>query len=374
MADDVLLLTGATGFLGGELLARLLVEEPRRRMLALVRADDDAAAQARLDGIVEGLGGAAGDVEAVRAELTAPHLGLSPAAEDALRAEVTTIVHCAASVSFTLPLGPSRQINVDGTRRMLALARRSPRLERFVHVSTAYVAGRARGAFGGDDLERGQPFRNAYEESKHEAEVLVREAARQLPAVQVVRPSIVVGDRATGWTSSFNVVYQPLRAFSRGLYEVLPGDLDAPVDVVSVDYVADAMLALLGAPPRGGLETFPLVAGADAASVGELVGLAARYYDREPPAIVPPALFHGLLAPIVRRRGEAARAVLEKSAVYFPYFAVETRFEDEAARGRMAAHGLAPSPLRDYLPRLLDFAAAARWGKRLPTRASVVAT
>ena len=366
---EVLLVTGATGFLGQELLARLLRDGTEGEVLALVRAEDDAAAQARVDAIATGLGLPAGSIEAVRGELTQPHLGLSVAAEDALRARVTRILHCAASVSFTLPLEVARQINVVGTRRMLRLARRCPHLERFAYVSTAYVAGRARGAFGGRDLERGQAFRNSYEQSKNEAEALVRAAAEQLPATQVFRPSIVVGDRETGWTTSFNVVYQPLRAFSRGLYEVLPGDLDAPVDVVSIDYVADAICALLAEPARGGLETHPLVSGPDAARVGELVALASEYYERPAPTIVPAPLFHALVAPLARARGGAAlSAVLDGSAQYFPYFSVETRFEDGPTRRRLAAHGLAPSPLREYLPKLLDFAARARWGKRLPPR------
>ncbi len=369
MTSEVLLLTGATGFLGQELLARLLADGTDRELLALVRAPDDAAAQARVDAILAGLGAPAGAVEAVRGELTQPHLGLDVATQDALAARVTKVVHCAASVSFTLPIERAREINVVGTRRMLALARRCARLERFAYVSTAYVAGHARGAFAGTDLDDGQAFRNSYEQSKNEAEALVRAAANQLPAVQVFRPSIVVGDRATGWTTSFNVVYQPLRAFSRGLYDVLPGDLDAPVDIVSIDYVADAICALLGEPVRGGLETHPLVSGADATHVGELVELASAYYERPAPTIVPAPLFNALVVPLARLRGSAAqRAVLDGSAQYFPYFSVACRFEDGPTRARLARHGIAPSPLREYLPRLLDFAAAARWGKRLPPR------
>ena len=56
-----------------------------------------------------------------------------------IQEEVTTVVHCGASISFDLPLEEARRINVDGTRAVLDLAGRAG--ARVVHVSTAYVAG-----------------------------------------------------------------------------------------------------------------------------------------------------------------------------------------------------------------------------------------
>jgi long-chain acyl-CoA synthetase len=314
-------------------------------------------------------------VVGVPSDLTAPGLGLEGRWANRLAAEVTTIVHCAASVSFSMPLPESRLINVEGTRRILALARRCGRLERLAYVSTAYVGGRHRGAFGADDLDRGQRFRNPYEQSKQEAEVLVRAAGDELP-VQVFRPSIVVGDRRTGWTSSFNVLYQPLRAFSRGMYAVLPGRMKAPVDVVPVDYVADGICALMEdpAPPLGRPETHNLTSGAEAATVGELTDLASSYFEREPPRIVDPVLWKYVMEPMLRSRAPAAtRAVLEHSGVFFPYFSVETWFEDAPTRARLRRHGITASSLPTYLPKLLDFAVATRWGKKLPSRADVMA-
>ena len=129
---------------------------------------------------------------------------------------MSTIVHCAASVSFDLPLGEARAINLEGTRRMLefaGLVRESGGLERYGHVSTAYVAGTHAGRFAECDLDVGQGFRNSYEQSKFEAEQLVR-SQDGLPFT-ILRPSIVVGDRRSGWTSAFNVLYWPLRAFAR---------------------------------------------------------------------------------------------------------------------------------------------------------------
>ena len=125
------------------------------------------------------------------------------------------MLHCAASVSFDLPLDESRSVNVEGTRRMLEFARGCPGLERFSYVSTAYVAGEPGGLFREDELAVGQRFRNPYERSKFEAELALRSEGRDLP-LQILRPSIVVGDSSTGRTSSFNVLYGPLKALARG--------------------------------------------------------------------------------------------------------------------------------------------------------------
>jgi long-chain acyl-CoA synthetase len=371
--NATLLLTGATGFLGSELLARVL-EGGDRPVVALVRAGDDRAAQERVDALVAGVvgeAGAPGRVTGLAADLTRDGLGLAPAVVDDLARHVTTVVHCAASVSFSLALEESRAINVDGTRRVLELARAcargtGSRFDRFAYVSTAFVSGSHRGVFGPDDLEKGQGFRNPYEQSKYECELLVRAAAAELP-IQVFRPSIVVGDRRSGWTSSFNVLYQPLRAFSRGMYSILPGRLKAPVDVVPIDYVADALWALL-ARPLPASRTHLLVAGRQAATVDQLVDAASSYFGRPGPRIVDPTLFRCAIAPLLRRRGGSMRAVLEHSSVYFPYFNVRTWFDDQATDALLAQQGISVTPLRDYLPRLLDFAVATRWGKRVPSR------
>jgi long-chain acyl-CoA synthetase len=342
-------LTGATGFVGGEVLVRLL-ERTDREVVALVRADDAAAARARLYGVLERLGveAEAGRVHAVAGDITAD----GPWLDDAVAARVGSIVHCAASVSFSLGLDESRVINVEGTRRVLDLAERVPGLERLVHVSTAYVAGTHEGPFGEDDHDVGQGFRNAYERSKWEAEGLVR-ARTHLPW-SIVRPSIVVGDSRTGWTSAFNVLYYPLQAYSRGLATEVPADADAFVDVVPVDHVADGILAALEAPRTG---TYGLVAGESVAKVGELAEMVGRYFDRPPPALVNDETYGG------------PSPAAEGLAVFFPYFSVQARFGDARAREL----GLQAPPLHDYFDRLMDYAVAARWGKRDPGRGVAVA-
>jgi len=357
-------LTGATGFIGMEVLLRLAARgEP---VLALVRGAGDEDAARRLAAALDLVGVPHEQrhlVAAVRGDLTAPGLGLSAAARERVVSEADAVVHGAASVSFALALEQARLINVTGTRRVLELARElhaGDRLRRVVHVSTAYVAGRTEGRFRERQLYAGQRFRNTYEQTKLEAEALLARAGAGLPLV-IARPSIVVGESDTGWTPAFNVLYWPLRAFARGLLPVVPADPAARVDVVPVDHVADALvhLALDDRTTAGALH---LAAGDDAATVGELVDLACAAFGRGRPAILDD---HRVRQELAARSDEAAR--------YLDYFRVRTVFDTARSRALLAPAGRVPPPLGNYFAALAAHAADARWGKALRPRPAVAA-
>ena len=368
-ADRTVLLTGATGFVGMELLARYL-ERTERSVLTIVRAGSDEAASERIDAVLENLfgyraGQYADRVTAVAGDLTAPRLGLDSARWEWLAGESTMIVHCAASVSFNQSLEDARAINVEGTRRMLELAGRSRDLgvlERYAQISTAFVAGTHVGPFYECDLDVGQTFNNSYEQSKFESEQLVR-SSPGLPFT-ILRPSIVVGDSTSGWTAAFNVLYWPLRALARGLFPAVPAIASAPVDVVSIDYVADGIHELCESGAVG--QTYHLTAGAEASTIGEIADLASVYFSQPRPKLLPVAEFesleHGL-----------GRSMLEEGRMYFPYFCLAATFEDAFTRARLEPAGISVSPLRDYMGRLLDFATRARWGKHPIARAEALA-
>lgn len=345
--SGALLLTGGTGFLGMELLARALEAGDGPDIYVTVRATDPNAAQLRLCETVGRLyetpPESIGRLRAVCADLTAPGLGLSAPARRSIAADVERVVHCAASISFTLPLEEAREINVTGTERVLELAQRLPRLERLVHVSTAYVAGRAPVFFGEDDVGGGD-FRNTYEQTKLEAEVAVT-AAGDLPTA-IVRPSIVVGESDSGWTSAFNVLYWPLQAFARGLLQSVPADPGGVVDMVPVDHVAELIERVTFADEAGG--RYHAVADGRAVRVDELVDAVCTELGRPRPELSEP----GSLPDD------------HPAGVFAPYFDVATHFDDARAR---ALVGQAPEPL-SYLSRLLGYGTAARWGKRPLTR------
>jgi nucleoside-diphosphate-sugar epimerase len=184
-----LLMTGATGFLGRNLLSMLATEFPRRRLLALCRSDTAAEQlwHAHQGGNSEQLG-------IIRGDIDLPGLGLST--EDlADLSGVTEVWHVAASTSFDdRDRSAIFHTNVGGTSHVLSVAQKLPQLARFYYVSTAYVAGTAGGLILEDELPAPSGFRNAYEESKWTAEKAVRESG--LPFI-ILRPSIVMGDSRT---------------------------------------------------------------------------------------------------------------------------------------------------------------------------------
>jgi thioester reductase-like protein len=373
--SDAVFLTGATGFVGMELLARYL-ERTERRVYALVRGADDREVEARMTRTLVSMFGPAnpyaGRVVAVRGDIMRAGLGIAGGL-DWLAGQVSEIVHGAASVSFDQELQIMRAINVDGTQRVLEFAERCHArgaLRRVSYISTAYVAGEHVGCFSEDELDVGQRFRNTYEQSKFEAECLIARSHWRLP-VTIFRPSIIVGERDSGWTSSFNVLYWPLRAFARGAYFALPARGEAPVDVVPVDYVADAIFALSRAPEAAG-STFHLTAGASVSSVGELVDLATAFFRRPAPHLIEPSLYSRVVHPILLRGAadERSRRALLRSEIFFPYFAMQVGFDDRRARVALRGAGVATTPLGSYFDRLVRFALAAEWGRRRIARAT----
>jgi long-chain acyl-CoA synthetase len=370
-------MTGATGFLGMVLLARYL-EETDRRIFALVRAATERQAAARLRRTLHGLFGPGHPyghrVVAVRGDITRAGMAIGRR-RDALAEKIGEIVHGAATVSFSLGLDASRAVNVEGTRQILqfaSLCHARGGLRRLSYISTAYVAGEHTGCFSEDDLDVGQSFRNGYEQSKFEAEGLVAQWRDRLP-ITIMRPGIIVGERDSGWTAAFNVLYWPLRAFARGTYSTLPGRREAPVDVVPVDWVADAIFALSQAPDAEDA-TFHLTAGDQASTVGELATLAGAFFGRPAPRLIDPLLYGRVVHPVLlrARQDERARRLLQRSEMFFPYFAIRTRYDDRRARIALRGTGIRLTPLREYFDRLMQFALAADWGRRQVGRAAAV--
>lgn len=362
-----MLLTGATGFLGMELLVRA-VEADTHDVICVIRAEDDAHAARRLS---DTLGRLYGDdvpeaahrrLRAVAGDLERDGLGLGTTARADVGATVTRIVHSAATISFDLPLEEARAVNVAGTRQVLALGQAlhaEGRLERYVHVSTAYVAGCHAGAVTEEDREVAGPPRNTYEQTKREAEGHVLAAMDAgLPAV-IARPSIVVGDSHTGWTPAFNVLYFPLRALARRLLVEVPADPASLVDAVPIDFVADAIthLATTTEPVSG---VYHLTAGDDVPSLSEMLDVACAILGCPSPRVEAPATVAD------------ADAGDHQGGVFVPYFDVHTHYDTARARAVLEPAGISCPPLLSYFTRLTDYALAANWGKAGVCRAEAV--
>ena len=218
-----------------------------------------------------------------------------------------TVVHSAASVSFTLPLEEAREINLEGTRRMVEFAQMAQDcggLERYGHVSTAYVAGTYDGRFAERDLDVGQEFNNSYEQSKFEAEQLVRShrTCRRRSCAPASSSATVAAAGRRRSTSCTGRCGRLRGACSRPS----PRSPSAPVDVVSVDYVADGIYEIV--EHSGGIgETYHLTAGVQASTIAEISQLASHYFSRPAPRVLDAGRVRGRGERVQRRNGDRGR-------------------------------------------------------------------
>lgn len=358
-------LTGATGFLGREIVLHLLSHEPDTQLTLLIRGKDDADAARRGDKLLAELGASRhrDRVRTLRADIEQERLGLDAKTWSALAERTDSIIHGAASVSFTLPIDEARNVNVEGTRRILDLAKAGG--ARLDYVGTSYVAGERRGIAREDELDVGQSFRNTYEQTKMEAEKLVR-ARMSEQAIAIHRPSIIVGDSQTGRTASFKVLYWPLKIYAQGFARVVPGRRSTPVDVVPSDYVVRAIAALRKRPDAIG-RTHHLAAGVGRDStVGELTDLASRFFGVAKPVFVNPRYFIDWVRPAIDRFawGKFKHRMIT-ARVYTPYLNLDLRFDTRNARAALAGTGIEVPDVRDYFSTLFRFCVETDWGRRL---------
>jgi long-chain acyl-CoA synthetase len=379
------LITGATGFIGGELLKRMIKRETRA-IVCLVRAKSPAEAAARGETVLEGVFGRAAPkrlaarIEWVAGDVERPRLGLDEATWAGLAADLEEVYHCAASTSFDQTYEDARRINFVGVQGIVelveaAVALGGGRFRRLHHVSTAYVAGKTPG-----DVEAGflpeddaSLFRNTYERTKAQAERYLRERMDRLP-VTIYRPSIVVGDSRSGKTSSWNVVYYPMRLMAWGRLPFASHGGRSLLDVVPVDHVVESILALGRREDTRG-ETYHLTAGEDALTVQDVIdhtyaGLSrrrGREVEVGTTALGP--LAWSLLTSALRLFGSAkTRKALDGFDVYVDYTRCETSFSTLRERALLASEGVASPEPQEFFPRIVDYALAENFGKPLPAR------
>ena len=350
-----LLMTGFPGFLGSALLPRLLARRPRVRAVCLVQPQHAVLARSRVKELEVTDPHTAGRIRLVEGDITVAGLGLAPAERSRLR-DVTEVWHLAAVYDLAVTPSVARRVNVGGTANVLSLCRELRGLRRLHYVSTCYVSGRFDGEFTEDALEVGQEFRNHYEETKYEAELLVRKAmADDVPAT-VYRPGIVVGDSRTGATQKYDGPYF-LAAFlaRQPSLAVVPavGDADSVrVCLVPRDFVVGAMDELSVLPDSVG-RTYALV-DPDPPTAREVVTTFARHKGARVLWMpLPLGPVHALVA-----RVPGMQRLLGLPAEALDYFASPTTYATSNTTRDLTASGLTCPPFESYAGRLLDFMTA----------------
>lgn len=354
--DGVTLITGGDGYLGLRVARRLRAEGAR--LVQTVRALDRAQLAAKAGALRAALGP---DVEVVAADVTTP----DPfAAVDV--APITRIVHAAAVTRFNVPEDLARATNVEGTARVVELARRCPRLERLVVLSTVYSSGLASGP-ADETLTPGDAgFANFYEWSKWESEQLA--AAAGLPLV-IARVSTVIADDPSGTVSQYNAVHNTLRLYFYGLLSLMPGEHDTPVYFVTGDSAADGVVRLLAAhAPLGVFHVCPDRAAS--ATLGEFVDLAFAEYERHEhfrrrrvlrPLFCAIEAFDDLVAASRTFRGSPVNQALESVSPFARQLYVHKDVSNERLR-RVWPDYAAPDP-RAFITATAAHLVTTRWGR-----------
>ncbi len=347
-----ILFTGFPGFIGRRLVARILQREGSAELVCLVQSKFLAQARAEADRIVSRLGLERSRLSMLAGDITQPQLGLGEGYA-ALAERVAEVWHLAAVYDLAVGEDLARKVNVEGTQHVLELCRAAPSLERLVYYSTCYVAGTRTGLVREDDLVHGQGFKNFYESTKFAAEVLVRQAMEKGLKAVIIRPSIVVGDSKTGETDKFDGPYNTFKFLYKLRALPLPmplvGPSDAEVNIVPVDFLVDATMAI--SEKREALGKTFQVADPRPIKAAALYDLACRLVTGRGAAgfSLPPALLERTLAV------GAVRGWLGVPKQVLAYFNHQTHFDTTNTLAMLEGTGIHAPAVKDYFPMLYRF-------------------
>jgi thioester reductase-like protein len=349
---SMILITGATTLIGAEIVRELLVR-PDVGSLLITMPAEEALQRLQLNRLEAYLGRMPNSIVPIAADSKESRFGLSQSEWQKVVSSIDAGFHCEQRETPDQNLALARASNVRPLENWLELLETNPNLH-LHHLSTAFVAGTRHGLFTEFDLDCGQNFHNAYERSKFEAEVLVRQSSFS-GRINIYRPSHTLGRAATGEAIELGGAYPLLSMMTKS--RILPGDPRASIDLVPVDYVAQAMASLANARAAG---TFHLAAGwARSLTIRQVADIAAKASGRSRgPRIIP----RGLAWPfrwvgssssggITRSLGfTMARDLLHQGAVFDTYL----------ADMNLRPIGIAPSQPESWLEHTLS----RRWDQK----------
>ncbi|KIL47493.1 SDR family oxidoreductase [Jeotgalibacillus campisalis] len=249
--------TGFPGFISEKLLKLWLSDSEEKRIYVLVLPSMLKKANEKIEKLLREASNKS-TIHVVEGDITKTDLGLPLPMKLHLQDQIQYVWHLAAVYDLAVDKALAYKVNVTGTYHVTEWVRNITGLKRYVYFSTAYIAGKREGAIRSDELLRPYQFRNYYEETKYEAEVLVQNYKKEIP-ITTLRPSIVRGD-SEGATTKFDGPYYLMNMIDRlKKFGPIPyiGKSSAELNVVPVDYVAKAA-DWLGRSTAGAGKTYHL--------------------------------------------------------------------------------------------------------------------
>jgi thioester reductase-like protein len=239
-------LTGATGFLGGELLVTLSLRKEIKKIYCLVRAKSEDDANNRLKHIFD-LHNDLFDPERIIpivANLTDDDL-INKLHTFSGLTDTNIIVHSAANTSFSKSADELiKKVNINGLESILIWAKGLKHLNTFLYIGTATICGKD--IKNETIFEEQSPNTHAhhlvtYTYTKMMGEMMLH---KYLPEekILVVRPSIIMGDSQHEIPRS-SVILWTLAAFN--YLRLIPVNPKSKIDIIPVDYAANAITSLL---------------------------------------------------------------------------------------------------------------------------------
>ncbi len=386
MHHNTTFITGATGFIAFELLKNIIENEPTGDLYVLIRANKNHTALYRFNQLLEELRGQHGvkncpdlsnRIHLIEGDITVQRFGMDLEAYTKLSQKIHRIYHIAASVHLTGALDKMRNINVAGTKTVLDFAlevQKNNTLQLVNYVSTAYVAGKRAGIIYENELTKNQSFNNNYENAKYEAELLVQEYAQKLP-IAIYRPSIVMGNSKTGWTKTFNVLYEPMKLVYFGLLKIAPADYNSIVDIVPVDYVAQGIYHISRQREKAISQTFHLTIGQGKSEsfpivikkiITNLFYWADHYQLKNPkkmPRLIKPVFFKYLAKCTAVFSSKKQKRKIKQMLTYTDYVSITKEFDTTNTEAILKPMGITCPTLEEYMDELCHYAVKKHFGK-----------
>ncbi|HWB68783.1 MAG TPA: SDR family oxidoreductase [Solirubrobacterales bacterium] len=353
-------LTGATGFIGRNLVERLLQREGT--IYALVRA----GSRGRLEELRTGFGADGARIVPVAGDLSQPGLGVSEEDLVTMRGDVDHFFHLAAVYDLTADAETQEIANVEGTRHAVELAG-AIEAGCFHQISSIAVAGLYDGVWREDMFEEAERLdTNPYFRTKHESERVVREECPR--PWRAYRPGIVIGDSRTGEIDKIDGPYYFFKLMQQAR-RVLPSWLPGigveggEINIVPVDFVAAALDHIAHEPGLDG-QAFSLT-DPNPHTAGEMVNIFAKVADVPQAAIrldsdlTEPAtslVRTGLrFFPPAKRVVKMALAEVGIPASALNYVNYPTSFDSSNAQAALEGSGIEVPPLESYADRIWDY-------------------